>query len=164
MHLLEIKPVDFLNWLGAIGLTLQVLGRSSLILEALLLEHFKLSDAVLFAEAVLSVIAHRGVELQLSSRLRVFSVHADRNDILLHLTVHRALNGRLHSVDLAHVRLLALYRLDLSLDCCHLFEQILFGLRRDARGDRSGFLSVATALFRSFLDLNCLADTRLGPR
>ena len=162
MDLLEIKPVDLFHWFGTIGLALQVLGRLSLVLEAFLFEHFKLGDAVLLAETVLSVIAHRRVKLQLGSRLRSFN--ADRYYILLHLTVHRPLDCRIHSFNLAHARLLALYRLDLCLDCVRLLEQILFSLCGDARGNGGSFLSTSAALVRSFLDLYCLADARLGPR
>ena len=77
--------------------------------------------------------------------------------------MHRPLNGLgCNGVDLADVRLLALYRLYLSLDCVHLFEQLLV-LCGDTRGDRGSFLTASSALIGSFLDLYCFANDWLAP-
>lgn len=60
-----------------------------IILEALLLEHFKLSNTVLLAEAVLAIVAHRGLHLDLRS-LVTRSVGPTERNVLRLLALHRA--------------------------------------------------------------------------
>ena len=76
-----------LSGIGLIPLRLPIV---IVILEAFFLEHFKLSDTVLLTEAILSVVAHGGLHLNLRSRIACI-VSAAKGHIFRLLALHAAL-------------------------------------------------------------------------
>ena len=86
IFLSEILDI-LLSGIGLIPLRLPIV---IFILEAFFLEHFKLSDTVLLTEAILSVVAHGGLHLNLRSRIACI-VSAAKGHVFRLLALHAAL-------------------------------------------------------------------------